>query len=240
MIVLDSFLIVLLVYVFAAILPAIYFMRFINAQDKVEKEPANLLWSLIFGGVFAALCSMVLEQIGEGLVLSNLQLTSKTQVAIYTATMVGLIEEGTKYYFLKKKTWNNPNFDYMYDGIVYAVFVSLGFAGFENILYVFNFGIQIAPMRAILAIPAHMAFAVFMGSFYGNARKLYVEGNTVKAKVAMFLALISAIFFHAVYDSLCMIQTGSASMIFFVFVVIMYIVVYRKIKRESKKDRSIY
>lgn len=152
MIVLDSFLIVLLVYVFAAILPAIYFMRFINAQDKVEKEPANLLWSLIFGGVFAALCSMVLEQIGEGLVLSNLQLTSKTQVAIYTATMVGLIEEGTKYYFLKKKTWNNPNFDYMYDGIVYAVFVSLGFAGFENILYVFNFGIQIAPMRAILAI----------------------------------------------------------------------------------------
>lgn len=74
--------------------------------------------------------------------------------------------------FLHARTWRNPNFNYRFDGIVYAVFVSLGFAAFENIQYVLHYGLSVALPRAIFAVPGHMSFAVFMGLFYGRA-KLY-------------------------------------------------------------------
>ena len=45
----------------------------------------------------------------------------------------GFIEEGVKNRVLRKRTWYDPNFNYRFDGIVYGVFVSLGFAGVENV-----------------------------------------------------------------------------------------------------------
>ena len=58
------------VYVLAAILPAVFLMRYIYRQDHVEKEPAGLLVSLIFAGILAALASIALETVGN--VLLNL------------------------------------------------------------------------------------------------------------------------------------------------------------------------
>ena len=43
--------------------------------------------------------------------------------------------------------WRDPNFNYRFDGIVYAVFVSLGFAAFENISYVVGYGLTTAVAR---------------------------------------------------------------------------------------------
>ncbi len=84
--------------------------------------------------------------------------------------VVAVVEEGTKFVFLKLRTWRDPNFNFRFDGIVYAVFVSLGFAAFENINYVLGYGLTVALPRAVLAIPAHMGFAVFMGLFYGRGK----------------------------------------------------------------------
>ena len=58
---------------------------------------------------------------------------------ILAFAVVAVVEEGTKFLLMKLKTWKNPNFNYSFDGIVYAVSVSLGFAAFENIKYVMNF-----------------------------------------------------------------------------------------------------
>ena len=46
------------VYIAAALLPAIVLMRYIYGKDRVEKEPASLLGSLIVQGVLAALAAM--------------------------------------------------------------------------------------------------------------------------------------------------------------------------------------
>ena len=47
--------------IIAALFPALFLMRVIYRQDKIEKEPGGLLLSLIFMGVLAALAASVLE-----------------------------------------------------------------------------------------------------------------------------------------------------------------------------------
>ena len=86
------------------------------------------------------------------------------QIILYFV-IVAIAEESSKYFFLKKRTWNNPEFNCQYDGVVYAVFVSLGFALWENINYVLSYGFSTAIVRAITAIPGHACFGVFMGVF---------------------------------------------------------------------------
>ena len=160
---------ILAVYIAAAVVPAFILLRYVYRHDTIEKEPPLLLMTLFCLGVVSALCATVLESIAQ----TVLDLLIGPESPFYTVLMaflvVAVMEEGTKLYFLKRRTWDHPAFNYRFDGIVYAVFVSLGFAAYENILYVFQYGLSVALPRALLAIPGHMSFAVFMGVFYGRA-----------------------------------------------------------------------
>ena len=152
------------VYVGAAVLPAIILMRYIYNQDSIEKEPGYLLKKLFVGGIWAALASILLETIGTTLLNAWIPDADSPAYKIVLAFLVvAVAEEGTKYFFLRRRSWNDPNFDFRFDGIVYAVFVSLGFAAFENISYVFSYGLGVSIPRAFLSIPGHMGFAVVMG-----------------------------------------------------------------------------
>ena len=115
--------------------------------------------------------------------------------------MVAVVEEGTKLFFLKRRSWRDPNFNFMFDGIVYSVFVSLGFAAFENIKYVFTYGLSVAMPRALLAVPGHLGFAVFMGVFYGRAKLCESRGQYFASKVSMAMGYVAAVFLHGFYDS---------------------------------------
>jgi RsiW-degrading membrane proteinase PrsW (M82 family) len=161
---------VVAVYILAAILPAIFLMRYIYRMDSAEKEPPGLLLSLVFMGVAAALCSIIFEYLGEGILDANINKNNPAYTVILAFIVVAAVEEGTKFFFLARRTWRDPNFNFRFDGVVYAVFVSLGFAAFENIRYVFGYGLYVSIPRAFLAIPGHMGFAVFMGAFYGRAK----------------------------------------------------------------------
>ncbi|MCH4266637.1 MAG: PrsW family glutamic-type intramembrane protease [Solobacterium sp.] len=230
----------MIIYILAAVLPAVFLMRYIYNQDKYEKEPASLLWKLVLGGVFAALAAMVLEYLIIDWFLPLFSITDETSYSIAEAILVGLIEEGCKFYFLYRYTWNNPNFNFRYDGVVYAVFCSLGFAAFENVQYVFNYGLSVAVSRALLAIPAHMGFAVFMGSFYGRAKVCEARGEDSGKTGNLILGYLAAVCLHAFYDATAMVGTSLATTLFVVFVILMYIIVYCKVKSESRNDQEIY
>jgi RsiW-degrading membrane proteinase PrsW (M82 family) len=66
--------------------------------------------------------------------------------------------------------YNNKNFNEPFDGIVYAVIVSMGFATIENIIYVFQYGFATGILRLFTAVPAHAAFGILMGYFLGKAK----------------------------------------------------------------------
>ena len=230
---------IFVIYIMAAILPALLLLVYIYNQDTVDKEPPHLLLNLLLMGVVAGLASIVLEQIGTSVLNSFVSPENPVYVVFLAFLVVAVVEEGTKFFLLYRKTWRNPNFNYRFDAIVYAVFVSLGFAAFENIGYVFGYGLTVAPARALLAIPGHMSFAVFMGYFYGRSKLFFDYGDKVKSRQNLWLAYLSAVFLHGFYDSCAMIGSAGSTIVFVVFIILMYLAVYRMIKNESHTDAPV-
>ncbi|MCI7468507.1 MAG: PrsW family glutamic-type intramembrane protease [Lachnospiraceae bacterium] len=238
--ILPGFDIILWVYLIAALGPAIYLMGYIYNQDKIEKEPGWLLWRCIGMGVLAALFAIVLEMIGdEVLDLSPIRQDSVIGVMLSAYLVVAVVEEGMKYLLMGKATWNNQNFNYRFDGIVYAAFTSLGFAAFENVGYVFRYGMGTALTRAFTSIPGHLGFSVLFGCFYGRARLAANEGRKGKAAFELIFGYILAVFLHGTYDTCAMIQSGKSTLIFVAIIVVLYIIVFRLVKHESRTDRFI-
>ena len=221
----------------AALIPAVYLMFYIYKKDTVEKEPRHLLWRLVILGVLAGLASIVLENIfSQILDASMISPDSPTYSMLMAFLVVAAVEEGTKYLFMYKRTWNDPNFNYQFDGIVYAVFTSLGFAGFENLLYVQQFGLSVAIPRALLSIPGHMSFAVVMGIYYGRARRAELYGNHDTARSFKWLAYVMAVLLHGFYDACLMIESTISSVLFVIFVIALYVWIFKRIGRESATD----
>lgn len=224
------------VYILAAVLPAFFLLRYIYRQDKVEKEPMGLLIKLLGMGILSALCSIVLERIGQRILSLLVEPDTIAFVVLLAFVVVAMVEEGTKFYFLKRATWHNPNFNYRFDGIVYAVFVSLGFAAYENIRYVMSYGLSVALPRAVSAIPGHMSFAVFMGLFYGRAKLCDNWGDERGCRRNLRRAYVSAVLMHGFYDACAMLGTTAAMITFLVFVAVLFLSVSRIVKREAQRD----
>lgn len=231
---------ILALYIAAAVIPALLLMKFIYNKDTVEKEPGYLLKALVIGGVLAALLSIVLETVGTRLLSAGVSSGSPIFVILLAFLVVAAVEEGTKLFFLKRRSWKDPNFSHLFDGVVYSAFVSLGFAAFENIGYIFGYGLGVFFARALLAIPGHLGFSVFMGIFYSRAKQCEIRGDRLGCRVNLVLGYLIAVFLHGFYDSCAMIGTSGANLLFIVFVVVMYIVVYRLIKSASAHDGSLY
>jgi RsiW-degrading membrane proteinase PrsW (M82 family) len=111
-------LVVIGVYLLAAILPALFLMRYIYRKDTIEKEPPGMLVSLVFLGVAAALVAVVLESIGTGILGAFVSEDTPAYTIIMAFLVVAAVEEGAKFFFLKRRTWRDPNFNYRFDGIV--------------------------------------------------------------------------------------------------------------------------
>lgn len=227
------------VYVLAAVVPAILLMRYVYRQDRIEPEPPGLLGNLVLRGVFAALAAIVLEYLGESILNALVAPDNPRYVILLAFLVVAAAEEGTKFFFLYRRTWPDPNFNYRFDAILYAVFVSLGFAAFENVKYVFHYGLSVALPRAFLAIPGHMGFAVFMGYFYGRAKLRFDWGDRLGCRLNLFLGYLSAVVLHGIYDTCCMSGTAGSTLVFVLFVAAMYLAVYLLIKHEARTDAPV-
>ena len=228
-----------LVYLAAALLPAILLLRYVYRQDEIEKEPPGLLFSLLVLGCLSALCSGVLEGVADFLLRVVVSPDSPAYIVLLAFLVVAVAEEGTKLFFLKRRTWNHPAFNYRFDGVVYAVFVSLGFAALENVQYVVNYGLSVALPRALLAIPGHLSFAIFMGVYYGRARLLENLGDHAGARRSLRAGFLIAVFLHGFYDSCAMLGTTLSSLVFLIFVIVMFVNAYRALKREAATDEPI-
>lgn len=231
--------VIILLYILAAVVPALFLMRYIYRKDTVEKEPGGLLVSLVFLGVAAALVAILLESFGEGFLSSFLAEDSPAYTIVSAFLVVAAAEEGAKFFFLKRRTWKDPNFNYRFDGIVYAVFLSLGFAAFENISYVMGYGLTAAILRAVLAIPGHMGFGVFMGLFYGRAKLCADRGDLAGKRRNLWAAYLSAVALHGFYDACALIGSVLSTLLFLAFVIVMYIVVIRMVKRQATNDAPV-
>ncbi|MDD3165268.1 MAG: PrsW family intramembrane metalloprotease [Oscillospiraceae bacterium] len=219
----------------AALIPPIAMLLLVNHFDKAEHEPTSMLMGLYVRGVVAMFPILILERLFQGVIsLGSWGYYAYLFLAYFC--LPGFIEEGVKYQVLKKATWYHPEFDFTFDAVVYAVFVSLGFASVENVLYVMSSGLGAAISRAIFAIPGHTIFGIFMGVGYGRAKLLELQGWAGEARRARRRAYLVSATVHGLYDFV-LVGFGGA---FYVYFAVIAILGWRKLKRASRDDVPLY
>lgn len=224
---------------FAAVIPAVVLLVLVYKKDRLDKESPQLLLSLVIRGVLATIIAMILERIGS-LILNRIFVSASLgYYAVMFFCIVGVAEEGAKFFLLKHRTWNEPEFNCQFDGVVYAVFVSLGFALWENISYVFMYGLSTAMVRAVTAVPGHACFGVFMGVFYGLAKRYENIRDHSKSRLCLILACVVPVLLHGMYDFLATLQDTAYGWIFVPFVIVLFIISWRLVSVMSEKDRYI-
>ena len=223
----------------AAAAPALYLLYFVYRADKVDKEPPQLLFRLFLFGMLSVIPALVLELLAQYLVNLLLPQGSVLYLLVESFFGVALIEEGCKYAFLKKGAWRHPAFNYTFDGVVYAVFVSLGFALVENVKYVFHFGLGVGIQRAFLAVPLHACCAVYMGLLFGRAKGYFSLGNGFDGRKALRKALWVPVFFHGFYDYCLFVGNALATIVFYGFVAVLFFFTYRTLRKQARQDQRI-
>ena len=224
----------------AAILPAILLWLFIWKKDT-QKEPTSWLLKAVLWGVAIIIPVAILES-GIETILFGVE--GKPTTLLGTTTMAfgvaALPEETFKLLALWMVLRRNPYFDEHFDGIVYAVCVGLGFAAFENIMYVFGEEdwFSTAIVRALLAVPGHYAFAILMGYYYSVYH--FVDHSPKVAACVLLVPILA----HGAYDAIAMsgmINQYIGGLSFFVliyFCVKMHKVAKTKVLALIEKDNN--
>ena len=223
----------------AAVLPAIALMVFVYREDRMEKEPWPLLLSLLAQGIISTSLAVFTERLGTKLLGGLLSPNTLIYQVIFNFLVVGLSEEGFKYLLLKRRTWLSPAFNCQFDGVVYAVFVSLGFALWENIDYVVMYGFSTALVRAVTAVPGHACFGVFMGAWYGAAKREALSGKRQKSLWLRFLAFLVPCLLHGAYDFIATTRLLEYGWLFLPFVAGLFLVSVGLVRHLSRGDRYI-
>ena len=176
-----------------SVLPVILLLIYIYRQDKYEKEPVGLLLLSFFIGMIAIPMDLILVSVVNGIHYSD---------SVFHAAFIeaGFCEELCKFAVLFLIIWWNKNFNEYMDGIVYAVFVGLGFACVENVLYVFQGGIGTGIVRGLLSVPGHFLFAIIMGYFLSLAKF-----DEKKRASYLLASLFIPVLVHGLFDWMLMI-----------------------------------
>ena len=214
----------------ASLAPVLIILFYIYFRDKYDREPLGMLIKALLLGIV-----IVIPVIFVGrMLMSQMPQSGKVAEAAYHAFVVAsFTEELFKFLALYLLVWKSPSFNEKFDGIVYAVFVSLGFAGVENVLYVMEGGMQTAVTRALTAVPAHAIFGITMGYYLGIAHMYKELKGPYLAR-----ALLVPILLHGIYDFILMVEVGWLLLLFVPYVIILYIMGMKRINQHS--DTSIF
>lgn len=214
-----------LILIGIAILPVVILLVFIYRKDKYDREPFGLVMKALFAGAISAIPASLLESMMSWIYMPNP--SAVIAYGIYNGFAVaGCCEEACKLALLALVIWKRPEFDEYFDGIVYAAFVSLGFAGVENIMYVFNnetlsAAISTGMVRAVLSVPAHFLFGVMMGYFFSLA-KFDIQHRTSN----LFKAFWVPMALHGTFDALLFISSGLEHFVLISSIVMLVFIIF--------------
>lgn len=121
-------------------------------------------------------------------------------------------------------------FDEHSDGIVFAAAAALGFAFVENIFYFATSSPITWLTRSLMAVPAHVLFAVFWGEALGRAK--FVPGTS---KSVVWNGLIMAALLHGMYDTLLTNHMHMTYAVFYVLLIGLFIFKWRQYGQLMKR-----
>ena len=173
-----------------AVTPPLFLAYLIYKLDRYEKEPVGVCLRVFFYGCLTVIPVIIIEPIVIAFINS---------LFFQIFLGIALVEKYFKFLVVKNYAYKRESFNEPFDGIVYAVIASLGFALVENIGYVFGSAEEeqlfTAIARMFTAIPLHALAGVLMGYFLGKAKFDKINEKTLIVK-----GLLSAIILHTAYD----------------------------------------
>jgi RsiW-degrading membrane proteinase PrsW (M82 family) len=149
--------------------PGLAICIYIYWKDKFDPEPRSLLVKSFFLGIGSVIMTLLISAI----ILPQFGFEHESTNLVWSLAScvlgIGLVEEYSKYFFVRYFAYKKSAFDEPFDGITYCVIVSMGFATLENFMYVFQNedGFKVALMRMVFSVPAHAVFGVIMGYHLG-------------------------------------------------------------------------
>lgn len=177
-------------------LPIVLLFCYVYGRDTCEREPLRLLFYCFSGGILGFPVAAAAEFAFEAFLLPS-GLTPALYNSIQMFLGVALIEEACKLAAIMLLVYRKPEFNEPFDGIVYAVAVSLGFAAIENALYCIGFGIEVAWYRMFSAVPMHAMSAVLLGFYVGRAK---FERDERGSKLLIWCGLLASTLAHGGYN----------------------------------------
>lgn len=221
----------------AALLPAIVLLAFIYNKDKAEKEPIGLVVRLFVLGAVAGPIAAFLENVAFGIFEAMIPPGTLLLILQYFVG-VAAVEEAVKYAVLNTVR-KNPEFNYIFDAVVYAVAAALGFAALENVLYVFDGGLEVAVMRALFSVPGHCADGAVMGCFFGMARHYEVIGDKARSRRNYWLAFLLPVIEHGFYDAALSSEDDGLALLAMAVEVAFMIWALALVNRMAKNDKPL-
>jgi RsiW-degrading membrane proteinase PrsW (M82 family) len=222
-----------------AIVPGLALLVFFYFRDRYKKEPLGTIFLAFLLGAFVTLPASAGSAFFQRLTGWLTPGASIFRTLLGTFLIIGLIEEGWKFFVVRFYCYHRPEFDEPYDGIMYATAVALGFATLENIIYIFSPGVlgpvRIGILRAFMAVPSHAFYGVLMGFFLGEAK---FARSVAEANLLGLFGFILAVIAHGLYDFIVIflphrpLLTGSL----IVFAVLVWVVFFEATRRQAEKS----
>ncbi len=223
-----------------SIAPVIFFGYQIYVRD-FDKEPTQNLIKLFFCGVGATFLTLFITGVLSSIIPFfdyDSDSLSLIELIPYVFIGVALVEEFSKWIFVYKLEYNNQEYNHLYDGIVFAGFVALGFACLENILYVLQSGVQTAIVRAFLAIPGHLCDGIMMGYYLSLAKLSLINKDVSLSKKNIVLSLLVPTITHGIYDYLLFAGEKTDNYLFMGLFVIFIAVFFSNASKKVKQLAS--
>lgn len=217
-----------------AIIPSIIIGLLVYKSDKKEKEPFKELLKAFLMGILSVIITLAISVI---ISLFDIDMDSLNllELTLYVLLTIGLVEEFSKFLCVNIFLRNNKNYNYMYDGIVYSIYISLGFATIENILYLIDSNIALGIIRAVVTVPAHVFFAIFMGYYF--SKYMYSISIHKKEKKYLLYSLLIPVILHTIFDTLLFSGNVVLAIIFIIFIVLLYVVSIKQMIKGIKEEK---
>lgn len=206
----------------AGIAPGIALLSFFYLKDQYESEPISMVIRTFIFGALLVFPVMVLQ----------FGFREELLIAPWTDAFIvaGLMEEFFKWFILYYTAYQHIEFNELYDGIIYSVAVSLGFASVENVLYLFVHGVDEAIGRALLPVSSHALYGVIMGYYLGRGK--FTDCKRHKTGWILLSLIIPAIL-HGTYNYILLSIINDWLYIMIPFMIFLWWLGLRKVKLAS-------
>ncbi len=210
-----------------AIAPSLALFSYFYLRDDFAEEPSKLLFQCFIYGAVLTFPILFIQYVFdvEGVF---------SKVFAQKVFFPSIIEEFFKWLVLIIAVYRHIDFEDPYDGILYGASVSLGFATVENILYLLEFGMQTAFLRAFLPVSSHALFGVVMGFYMGRAK--FSRNNRLRW---LIMALVGSTILHLAYNGILYLNT-SWSYGVIPFMMFLWWFGLRKVKQAHQLSLSHY